>query len=125
MVKIVLDETGFSPLCMLGEETVSEDVYLTPDSMEKDMELFAQIQKIKENPYIVLITPDINTLESLTKEYNRFLDLIPKNKRISNEYSLQLFGLDVYNMYSKMLAKITNGDYCINNSSYSGSLWQY
>ena len=25
-------------------------------------------------------------------------------------------GLDVYNMYSKMLAKITNGDYCINNS---------
>ena len=97
-------------------ETVSEDVYLTPDSMEKDMELFSQIQKIKENPYIVLITPDINTLESLTKEYNRFLDLIPKNKRISNEYSLQLFGLDVYNMYSKMLAKITNGDYCINNS---------
>ena len=97
-------------------ETVSEDVYLTPDSMEKDMELFAQIQKIKENPYIVLITPDINTLESLTKEYNRFLDLIPKNKRISNEYSLQLFGLDVYNMYSKILAKITNGDYCINNS---------
>lgn len=98
-------------------ESVSEEVYLTPESMEKDMELFVQIQELKKNPYIVLITPDINTIESLTAEYNRFLDLTPKNKRISNEYSYQFFGLNVYNMYSKILGQISNDDETIDSSN--------
>lgn len=66
--------------------------------------------KLNESPYIALIYPSKIMFDSdaLNSAYKKYILLNKKDKRISNQYSFELWGYNVPNMYTIMLEKIKN-----------------
>ena len=81
----------------------------------KELEDYAvrlQMSKnLQQDSNIVIIDPDITTLEDLDAKFDSFSKLIHKFKIFSNDYSYQLWGCDISTMYYKILADIkTNAE---------------
>lgn len=78
------------------------------DNREEEFEISALLQ---EDPNIVIIDPFVNddcpdyTLEDLEDKMNRYLASPDSMKDISDQYSLQLWGYNVMNMYRIMKNK--------------------
>ena len=80
---------------------VKEDI----DWSEVDLtDKIKQTQQVTNNPYIVIITPLVDK-DELTYYYNNYLNLTAKNRRLSDYYSVEIWGLNVRNMYDYMKAK--------------------
>ncbi len=61
-------------------------------------ELINKSNLLQHSPFVVIINPD-ETKESLAAKYNTFLSLDSKYRRISDYYSWDIWGYNVYNMY--------------------------
>ena len=75
--------------------------------------LSAQLQ---QSPFIVILDPDIISLNTLDDKYEMFMNLNNKNKRISNDYSVQLWGYNVNNMYEIIKNRLDTEDPDKNNA---------
>lgn len=69
-------------------------------ALDNYQELLAKSKKLQESPYIVIIDPDITTLEDLHKKYQEYCLLSDSNKLLSDDYSLSLWGESVFGMYT-------------------------
>ena len=74
---------------------------------EKYEEKLKMSKKLQENPYIVIIDPDI-TPNELGIKFNSYNSLNFKYQRISDDYSFQLWGYNVVNMRNIMFDKFNN-----------------
>ena len=74
---------------------------------EKYEEKLKMSKKLQENPYIVIIDPDI-TPDELGIKFNSYNSLNFKYQRISDDYSFQLWGYNVINMRNIMFDKFNN-----------------
>ena len=73
----------------------------------EDYNIRLQLSKnAQKDSNIVIIDPDIETIEDLEAKYDSFTKLIQKFKIFSNNYSYQLWGYNVVDMYRKLVAKI-------------------
>lgn len=63
-------------------------------------------KKLQENPYIILLDPDITEYAELNRIYMSFMSLNSKNKLLSNDFSWQLWGYNVYDMYKKLYTQL-------------------
>jgi hypothetical protein len=61
-------------------------------------------------PFIIIISPDIESKEELIDKFNSFNLLNDKYKLLSNQYSLNIWGYNVYNMYSILLGEFETKD---------------
>lgn len=79
-------------------------------NMEKDYykydQLLAASKLLQQSPYIIILDPDIKTIEELNDKYNRYYLLNYTNKMMCNNYSLKLWGRNIYSMYLKLTAQI-------------------
>ena len=71
--------------------------WFTPEYSDK----LLKTAQVMTNPYIVIIVPDDQNVD-LT--YNNYLNLNPKNRRLSDYYSMEIWGLNVRNMYEFLKA---------------------
>ena len=74
--------------------------------MENYMGLLTISKNLQSSPQIVIIDPDINTIEELEDRYLSFHKLNHKFRIFSNDYSVQLWGYNVDQMYQKILSSI-------------------
>lgn len=79
---------------------VKEDIDYT--QLDNTAMLLNISKKIQSSPNIVLIDPDINTIDELESRYQSFLKLLHKYKVFSHDYSLQLWGYNVDQMYDNV-----------------------
>ena len=77
-----------------------ENVWANPELIDKSLEL-------QKSPYIVLIDPTLDTVEAVTDRYIKYMLLNSKNRLISNNYSLMIYGYNVPNMYAIVLDNIS------------------
>lgn len=104
-------------------DNILESVDLESDNPYPDynIDIFSQEEyfyrkslstNLNSSPTIVIIDPFLNdsepdyTMELLINMINKYNSLNPKNKRISNGYSLQIWGYNVPNMYNIMKNKL-------------------
>ena len=71
--------------------------------------------KLELSPEIVIISPFISDekeygMDELDQKYTKYISLIPKNKRFSDYYSINLWGYNVRDMYELMKKKIMTID---------------
>ncbi len=78
-------------------------------------------KNLQQNPFVVLIDPDITTIEDLNSRYNSYLSLSQKNKDMSDNFCWQLWGFNVYNMYIIMSNRLSSIDQ-IENEIYESVL---
>jgi hypothetical protein len=86
-------------------QTESDDVIGHWSNYTKLIRLSDELQ---ESPYIVIITPDddkddADGCEQLMSKYINYMLLNDKNRRISNDYSVKIWGLNVPAMYSRII----------------------
>ena len=86
------------------------------DSFEDYGYRIAMSKQLQDTPWIVILDPDITNREELENKYQQFNNLNQKNRRLSNNYSYQLWGYDVYNMYTIIANKLNNIDIDSNNT---------
>ena len=87
----------------VGEANIIIPDLTDDESLESDsLEVRRQMSRdINNNDTICILTPgDYNTLEDLDKAYMKYVDLNSTAKRLSNSYSRDIWGYDVYNMYA-------------------------
>lgn len=87
---------------------VRESNYIIYDNPEDYNYRIALANNLMKSPYIVMITPDIKTMEELETRYNSYKLLSSRNKVLSDDYSWQLFGFNVMNMYDVVRIDISN-----------------
>ena len=75
---------------------------------DDNAELCRKVDMINQDPALSIIPPYINFQDELIALYRKYSMLPKKFKRLSNQYSMQLFGYNVPNMYEKVKAKITS-----------------
>ena len=86
-------------------QTESDDIIGHWNNYTKLIRLSDELQ---ESPYIVIITPDddkddADGCEQLMSKYINYMLLNDKNRRISNDYSVKIWGVNVPAMYSKII----------------------
>ena len=70
-----------------------------------------KVDQLNSDPTIVIISKSVSTDEELARLYKKYSLLPKKFKRLSNQYSMQLFGYNVPNMYSMVREKLIDNDY--------------
>ena len=91
------DDEGFYDYSKFGEPSDFENYY-------KLLQISDMLTRADAN--IVIINPD-DTLDEVEAKFNSYMHLIQKFKTFSNDYSIQLWGYNVPNMYERMKAKIS------------------
>ena len=76
---------------------------------EPDMEKYTSLDQAIQDPAIVIITDDINTLTELNKTYLHYTILSPRNRRISDYYSNAFLGHSVPEMYVIVKETLSTG----------------
>ncbi|MBR6289302.1 MAG: hypothetical protein IKR19_08205 [Acholeplasmatales bacterium] len=111
-------------LVVINTESADEEVFYDYSSFGEyeDFENYHHLIQLADilmntDSNIIIITPNDNTMEVLEDKYERYNHLIQKFKTFSNDYSIQLWGYNVPNMYEKMKSKIntSNSDLDDNN----------
>lgn len=69
-------------------------------------ELLNTSTNLQLNPYIVILDPSIDNMEELNSKFDSFCCLNAKNKKISNDFSWQIWGYNVPNMYEILVNKL-------------------
>ena len=82
------------------EASSDENSWANPALIDKSLEL-------QKSPYIVLVDPILDTVEAATDRYIKYMLLNSKNRLISNNYSLMIYGYNVPNMYAIVLDTIS------------------
>jgi hypothetical protein len=85
-------------------ESVIEDIINNPNFEERKRQSVA----FSDNPFIIIIDPDVPTMEELDRLHDSFLLLSPRCRTLSNEYSYAIWGYNVMNMYSIVSSKFNN-----------------
>lgn len=62
--------------------------------------------ELQLSPFIVIIDPSIDSMDELNLRMDSFNRLNEKDKRLSNLYSQDIWGYDVYNMYTRVKGNI-------------------
>lgn len=91
------------------EETDEDNITIVGESFEFntiDPYLLAKSKEIQSSPYIVILDPDIISKTELDDKFSMFNCLNSKNRRLSNDFSVNLWGYNVYNMYDILLSRI-------------------
>lgn len=70
-----------------------------------------KVDQLNSDPAISIISKFISTDEELARLYKKYSLLPKKFKRLSNQYSMQLFGYNVPNMYTMVREKLIDNDY--------------
>ena len=73
------------------------------------MEKYTSLDQAIQDPAIVIITDDINTLTELNKTYLHYTILSPRNRRISDYYSNAFLGHSVPEMYVIVKETLSTG----------------
>ena len=95
---------------------IKEDIDINSDRF---IELKTSSGKLQQDPYIVIIDPDCSSIKELDIKFDNFNSLNSKNRRLSNDYSEQLWGKDVINMYQDLFNKFSdNSDEFMYESKY-------
>ena len=87
-------------------KTVMENYDIEAD---KD-DLITISRNLSMSPFVVIIDPSMRNMEELNSAINSFFTLSRKHRIISNDYSWQLWGYSVPEMYNKMVSSIISGD---------------
>ena len=98
-IKMAQDEENIEPNNLV---TVSEGY----DVEANEKELIEISKNLSLSPFIVIIDPSMTTQEELNDALNSFSLLSHKNRRLSNDYSWQLWGYSVPEMYNIVTAKL-------------------
>ena len=85
-------------------ESVIEDIINDPNFEERKR----QSAVFDDTPFIVIIDPDVSSIDELNQLYDSFLLLSPRCRTLSNEYSYAIWGYNVMNMYSIVSSKFDN-----------------
>ena len=84
----------------------------SPNQEPSQNEILKQkIAQLNQDPTIAIVSKFITSDEELYLAYNKYSMLPQKFKRLSNQYSMQLFGYNVPNMYAIMRDKLIDNDY--------------
>lgn len=78
---------------------------------DKNETIRKKVDQLNSDPTIAVISKFISTDEELARLYKKYSLLPRKFKRLSNQYSMQLFGYNVPNMYSMVREKLIDNDY--------------
>lgn len=73
---------------------------------ENHTDLLSMSKRMQESPFIVILDPDINSIEVLDAKFDSFNKLSVKNRALSNNYSYCIWGFNVINMYQILKASI-------------------
>ena len=108
---------------MIKNMIVKEDI--TVDNTQKvvqDDQLLQKINQLNSDPTISIISKFVNSDEELYNLYHKYSLLPKKFKRLSNQYSMQLFGYNVPNMYAIMRDKLIDNDYIFGDDKVIGTI---
>lgn len=94
---------------------MNEDIELDQNSANEDDIKYKRIDQLNQDPTIAIISDKITSDEELNYMYQKYSLLPKKFKRISNQYSMNLFGYNVPNMYAIMRDKLIDNDYIFGN----------
>ena len=123
-------KAGFMKLATLEDDNVvignsiSEAVFVDSENHKEQFELediesfnwkLKMVDNLEVSPLIVIISPFRSeeqkySIAELNDKFNRFSSLTIKNQRISNAYSLDLWGYNVPDMYNIMVKKLNIND---------------
>lgn len=70
-------------------------------------ELLAQSKELQKSPYIIILDPDIKTIEELNDKYYSYYLLNDNNQQLSDTYSWKIWGRNIYSMYMTLAAEIS------------------
>lgn len=73
----------------------------------------AKMDQLMQNPYIILIKPGTSEPE-LSEVYTNYLNLNAKNRRLSDYYSVEIWGINVRNMFELNKSKNETFDDLVN-----------
>ena len=96
---------------ILNEELENDTYSSELGEYQKEKDLNTKIAQLNQDPTIAIISKDIKSEEELLRLYNKYSLLPEKFKRISNQYSINLFGYNVPNMFAMMRDKLIDNDY--------------
>ena len=85
-------------------------------------ELIQISRNLSSSPYISIIDPGMKTVDEVEQALYSFTQLNSKNKRLSNDYSWQLWGFSVPDMYKKVLAVINPEYFDLNKSEEESNI---
>ena len=91
------------------EASLSEAAAFAGMTPEEKVARYERAKQLALSPYIAIISPigeESSTIENLDISYRKYVLLNDKDKRISNSYSLALWGMNVPNMYQIMLNEL-------------------
>ena len=85
---------------MIPSNVVKEEVSWSNYEIEEGKK---KMEQIMQNPYIIIISPD-KCQPELDQIYDNYLSLTVKNRRLSDYYSVEIWGVNVRNMYEILKA---------------------
>ena len=85
---------------MTPSNVVKEEVSWSNYEIEEGKK---KMEQIMQNPYIIIIPPNKSQPE-LDQIYDNYLSLTVKNRRLSDYYSVEIWGVNVRNMYEILKA---------------------
>ena len=102
---------------------VKEDITVDDTiKINQDDQLKQKVNQLNSDPTISIISKFVNSDEELYNLYNKYSLLPKKFKRLSNQYSMQLFGYNVPNMYAIMRDKLIDNDYIFGDDKVIGTI---
>ena len=104
---------------ILKDILMNEDIAMDTDSRALDsIELLHQkVDQLNSDPTVAIIPDWIQYEDELISLYRKYSLLPKKFKAISNQYSMNLFGYNVPNMYALQRDKIIDNDYIFENEN--------
>lgn len=90
---------------MEPDNLVREDASIASE-YNNYQELLQISKNLCQSPYIVIIDPSIQDMTELNDKYESYCLLNAKNRRLSNDFSWQIWGYNVLNMYRRMMTKL-------------------
>ena len=86
-------------------EIMKENAYSDLLSDVNFSEKKAMSNDYNQSPFIVIIDPDVKDIDELSRLYDSYLLLSPRNRLLSNEYSYSIWGYNVQNMRDLLMGK--------------------
>ena len=93
------------------DDTIQESQLITKyfnyDNLD---DLINYSHEVQQSPFIVIIDPTISTIDDLNERMNSYLALSDKDKRLSDSYSLKIWGYNAMNLYNMVKDSIETSD---------------
>lgn len=96
---------------IIAPESGDENTVINPEvDASRDL-LYQKVEQLNSDPTVAIIPDWISFEDELVSLYRKYSLLPKKFKAISNQYSMNLFGYNVPNMYAIQRDKIIDNDY--------------